>query len=140
MINVNEKYEEVFYNIKTYINKFYNNVKVIKHRAIKLEYPCIVVEQNANTINYSTKDLYKLEKIRDLSFEITIYAIDDLTTQKSSFEICEALEQKVCEVMEEFYNMQGGCDARIARVNQDGATQFTLHYMCQWYMQKNKVY
>lgn len=140
MINFNYKYEEIFNNIKNYIQKYYPSTKVIKHRNIKLQYPCIVVEENSNILGSMTKDSYGAEHIRELSYEVTIYAIDDVTNQKTSFEICDELSQMVLELMQQHYRMQGGVDAKIPFINDQNATQYTLHFSCQWYMNKNKVY
>lgn len=140
MINFNYKYEEVFYNIKKYIQKYYPSVNVIKHRNIKLQYPCIVVEENSNVLGSMTKDVYGAEQIRELSYEITIYAIDDTKSQKTSFEFCDELTQKVLEVMQEHYRMQGGLDAKIPFVNEQNATQYVLHFSCQWFTNKNRIY
>lgn len=140
MINVNYKYEEVFNNIKTYINKYYQDVKVIKHRAIKLQYPCVVVEQNSNILGSMSKDSYGKEHTRELSFEITIYAVDNQAKQITGYQTCEQLEQMVINVMQRHYRMQGGTDARLPFINQDNATQFTLHFSCEWLMDKNIIY
>lgn len=136
--NINELPNEIFQYIKKYVNE--NSVyspNVVKS-AINIEYPSVVFQTNANTLNSQNQGIYKLDIVRNLSFAIDIYAIKKGNIDSSI--ICDELSNIVNYVMQEMFGMQGGIDNRIFNINTSGATQYVLHYNCLWNVKKNNIY
>lgn len=142
MIDINKKSEEIFNNIKKYIQAKYvkkqNEQVEIKKNIVDNTYPLVVFETNANTSDYITQDTFRLDQVRNLSFEISIFAIN--INQINSSVICDELANLVCQVMNGYYGMQGGIDAKLKNINPAKATKYVLHFNCKWNVKQNILY
>lgn len=142
MIDINKKSEEIFNNIKKYIQAKYisksNEQVEIKKNIVDNTYPLVVFETNANTSDYITQDMFKLDQVRNLSFEISVFAIN--INQINSSVICDELANLVCQVMNVYYGMQGGIDAKLKNINPAKATKYVLHFNCKWNVKQNTLY
>lgn len=142
MIDINKKSEEIFNNIKKYIQAKYvsksNEQVEIKKNIVDNTYPLVVFETNANTSDYITQDTFRLDQVRNLSFEISIFAIN--INQINSSVICDELANLVCQVMNVYYGMQGGIDAKLKNINPAKATKYVLHFNCKWNVKQNILY
>ena len=140
MISINSFNNEVFNCLKEYVEENNTYGAIVRLKPIQNTYPMVIFQCNSNVEGSSTKDLYGIEKTRSLSFEITIIATDKTKEQVSSIEICNQLEDLVTQVMQGIYRMKGGTDAKIVNINNANASQYVLHFNCEWYMQKNIIY
>lgn len=142
MIDINKKSEEIFNNIKKYIQAKYisksNEQVEIKKNIVDNTYPLVVFETNANTSDYITQDTFRIDQVRNLSFEISIFAIN--INQINSSVICDELANLVCQVMNVYYGMQGGIDAKLKNINPAKATKYVLHFNCKWNVKQNILY
>lgn len=138
MININRKSEEIYQTIKSYVIKHsIYNPQVLKN-VVDNTYPLVVFETNTNTIDSITQDMYRLDQVRNLSFEISIFAIN--LDNVSSETICDELANLVCDVMQGGYTMQGGIDAKLKNINTAKATKYVLHFNCKWNVRQNRIY
>lgn len=142
MSDINKKSEEIFNNLKKYIQAKYvvkqkENIE-IKKNIVDNTYPLVVFETNANTSDYITQDNFRLDQVRNLSFEISIFAIN--INQINSSVICDELANLVCYVMTEYYGMQGGIDFKSKNINAAKATKYVLHFNCKWNVKQNILY
>lgn len=138
--DINSKPNEIFGIIEKYVSQNnLHNAKVSK-RELRDTYPIICFETRSNTLTSSSKDYNALQKIRSLSFEISILAVDDNKRQVSSIEICEYYENIIAYVMETLYKFQGGTDVKLYNINDKNATKFIMHYICDWFVAKDIVY
>lgn len=145
IININSLSNEIYKKLKEFVEnndktKSINHNAIVRKRLILQQYPLIVFNCRTNNESFKTKDNLCIEKGRQLSFEIDIYAIDDLKNEISSKQICEDLESIVTYFMQYIYKMKGGTDAKITNINSANATQYTLHFNCEWYINKNIIY
>ena len=144
MININEFSDKVFKTLQDFVevkaDKNLTQNAIVRKKVIQTEFPLIIFENRSNTQGYVTKDNYGVERARNLSFEINIYASDINSEQISGIQICENLENIVTYVMQYVYRMQGGTDAKIYNVNGSKITQFVLHFRCEWFINKNIIY
>ena len=141
--DINSLSDEIFNVLKDYIenhNKDNNYSAIVREKVIKTDLPLIVFDNRSNVEAYSTRDMYGMERTRDLSFEINIYANDDLKNQISSVKICKHLENLVTQVMQGMYRMQGGTDGKLHNINNSKTSQYILHFSCEWFMNRNIIY
>lgn len=138
MINIKELSNSIFKYLKKEIEKDNKYGTQIKKNVVDKAYPLIVFENNTNTLDSQSRDIYRLDVIRNLSFEISIFA----TSQDSidSSVICDELSNIVSYVMEGKFGMQGGLDACLKNINTDKATKYVLHYNCKWNVRQNIIY
>lgn len=135
---INGKTNEIYQLLKEYIvKKSKYNPSVLKN-VIDNKYPLVVFENNVNTLDYRTQDRYRLDQVRSLSFEINIFAITQNSIDSSI--ICDELANLVCDVMQEYYGMQGGLDAKLKNINSSKATKYVLHFTCKVDVRRNKIY
>ena len=100
-MGINSKSEEIFDILRTHITrKSKYNPSVLK-TVVDNKYPLVVFETNANRLDSITQDMYRLNQVRSLSFEISIFAIDD--KQTNSNVICDELCDLVCDCWMENY-------------------------------------
>lgn len=137
-MSINKKSEEIFELINKYLTKASIYSPTIKKSIVDNTYPLVVFETNANTISSITQDMYRLDQVRNLSFEISVFAINK--NNISSEIICDELSNLVCEVMNEYYGMQGGIDAKLKNINTAKATKYVLHFNCKWNVKQNTIY
>lgn len=141
MININSLNNEIFDTLKRVIESESNNHNaIVRKRVIEKQYPLIIFECRSNTQSSASRDFYGIERTRALSFEIDIYAVDDRKNNISAEMICDDLENLVTQVMQGIYRMQGGTDAKLHNINSENATQYVLHFNCEWYMNKKIIY
>lgn len=138
MINIEEKSEEIFVVLKKYIlaNSKYN--PEVKKVSKNIKYPSVIFEEMTNSLDSVSCDDYQSQEIRNLDFEITIYAVDQGNVNSTI--ICNELANLVIQIMQRCYRMQGGLDAKLFNINESQATQYTLHFSCKWFMQKNILF
>lgn len=135
---INGKINEIYQLLKEYIvKKSKYNPSVLKN-VIDNKYPLVVFENNINTLDYRTQDRYRIDQVRSLSFEINIFAITQNSIDSSI--ICDELANLVCDVMQEYYGMQGGLDAKLKNINSSKATKYVLHFTCKVDVRRNKIY
>lgn len=137
MININAKSEEIFENIKKYLTAKSKYAPSIKKNVVDNVYPLVVFETNLNESDSITQDFYRLDQTRRLSFEINIFAID-INSVNSSV-ICDELSNLVCDVMQGYYLMQGGIDAKLKNINTSKATKYVLHFTYLWNLRQNRI-
>lgn len=142
MSDINKKSEEIFNNLKKYIQAKYvvkqKETIEIKKNIVDNTYPLVVFETNANTSDYITQDTFRIDQVRNLSFEISIFAIN--INQINSSVICDELANLVCYVMTQYYGMQGGIDFKSKNINAAKATKYVLHFNCKWNVKQNIIY
>lgn len=142
MRDINSKSEEIFNNLKKYIQAKYvvkqKETIEIKKNIVDNTYPLVVFETNANSTHTTTQDFYRLDQVRNLSFEISIFAIN--INQINSSVICDELANLVCYVMTQYYGMQGGIEAKLKNINTAKATKYVLHFNCRWNVRQNILY
>lgn len=142
MLNIDRKSEEIFQLLKKYITSEYvskqNEEITVKKNVIDNVYPLVVFETNKNNVDSITQDRYRLDHVRNLSFEISIFAVTIGNVNSSV--ICDELANYVCEVMTLYYGMQGGIDAKLKNINTAKATKYVLHFSCKWNVRQNIIY
>lgn len=138
--DINYKANEIYNTINLYLSKNNKYNAKLKKRELNSFYPIICFENRSNVVNSSSLDNNTLDKIRSLSFEISILAVDNNKEQVSSIEICEYYENIIAYVMENVYKLKGGTDAKIYNINDEKATKFVMHYYCKWFVGKNMIY
>ena len=135
---INRKINEIYQVLKEYIAKKSKYNPFVLKNVIDNKYPLVVFENNVNTLDYRTQDRYRLDQVRSLSFEINIFAITQNNIDSSI--ICDELANLVCDVMQEYYGMQGGLDAKLKNINSSKATKYVLHFTCKVDVRRNKIY
>ena len=135
---INGKINEIYQVLKEYIVKKSKYNPIVLKNVIDNKYPLVVFENNVNTLEYRTQDRYRLDQVRNLSFEINIFAITQDNIDSSI--ICDELTNLVCDVMQEYYGMQGGLDAKLKNINSSKATKYVLHFTCKVDVRRNKIY
>ena len=138
MININSKSEEIFENIKKYLSAKSEYSPKIKKNVVDNVYPLVVFETNLNQSDSTSQDFFRLDQTRNLSFEISIFAID--IQNVNSGVICDELSNLVCNVMQGYYLMQGGIDAKLKNINTSKATKYVLHFTYNWNVRQNILY
>lgn len=138
MINIKELSNSIFKYLKKEIEKDNKYGTQIKKNVVDKVYPLIVFENNTNTLDSQSRDSYRLDIVRNLSFEISIFAISQDSIDGSV--ICDELSNIVSYVMEGKFGMQGGLDACLKNINTDKATKYVLHYNCKWNVRQNIIY
>lgn len=140
--NINKKSEEIYENLKKYIltkyNKKHNEQVTVLKNVVDNTYPLVVFETNANSSDLVTQDSYRLDQVRNLSFEINVFAVNIEKIDASV--ICEELSNLVCYVMNDYYGMQGGVDAKLKNINSAKAKKYVLHFNCKWNVRQNILY
>ena len=126
--------EEIFQNLKATIEKSNKYNAVVKKNVIDETYPLVVFNNNSNILSTITQDMYRMNKTRKLSFEISVIAINQENI--SGKQICEEISLLICRLMNEYYLMQGGLDAILEDINPSKATKSVLHFS---YLYNNKV-
>lgn len=137
-MNINSKSNEIYELLKKYLQKASKYNPSVLDNVVDNKYPLVVFETNTNNIDSITQDKYRLDQVRNLSFEISVFA--ENINEISSIDICEELSSLVCEVMNEYYGMQGGIDAKLKNINTAKATKYVLHFNCKWNVRQNIIY
>lgn len=135
---INGKINEIYQLLREYIVKKSKYSPSVLKNVIDNKYPLVVFENNINTLDYRTQDRYRIDQVRSLSFEINIFAITQNNIDSSI--ICDELANLVCDVMQEYYGMQGGLDAKLKNINSSKATKYVLHFTCKVDVRRNKIY
>jgi hypothetical protein len=139
---INEKSNEIFNSLKKYIEQAYikkkNEEVLIKKSVVDNKYPLVVFETSSNRTESMSQDKHRLDEVRNLSFEISIFAINIDTIDSTT--ICDELADLVCEVMSYYYGMQGGIDAKLKNINTAKATKYILHFSCKWSVRQNMIF
>lgn len=137
-MSIYTKEKEIYQILQKYIEKKSEYNPIVLTKTVDNTYPLVVFETNSNTSNLITQDMYRLDRVRNLSFEISIVAINKGTI--SSEAICDELADLVCDVMQDYYRMQGGLDAKLKNINTAKATKYVLHFSCKWNVRQNIIY
>lgn len=142
MNNINRKSQEIYNLLKTYIKNNYtpkhNEQISVLTSVVDKAYPLVVFETNSNTLDSITQDAYRLDQVRNLSFEISVFAVN--VENVNSNIICDELSNLICEIMNVYYGMQGGLDAKLQNINTAKATKYVLHFNCKWNTRTNIIY
>lgn len=126
MINYTEKGQIIFDTLKKYIKSKADFDVTISQNLLENQYPLIIFEENSNTLGSYTTDRYRMNSTRQLSYTITIMAID--TDEIDGIDICEILAQRVIELMEIGYNFKGGIYSKFSNVTKARSTEWTLKF------------
>ena len=142
VLNINKKSDEIFNNLKRFILAKYTpkdneQIEVLKN-VVDNKYPLVVFETNSNSTDSLTQDEYRMDHVRNLSFEVNILAINIGHIDASV--ICEELSNLVCYVFNQYYGMQGGIDAKLKNINPAKAKKYVLHFNCKWNVRQNILY
>lgn len=137
-MDINSKSNEIYENLKKYLNYASKYNPSVLDNVVDNKYPLVVFETNKNDIDSISQDKYRLDQVRNLSFEISVFAVN--INEISNVDICEELSSLVCEVMNVYYGMQGGLDARLKNINTAKATKYVLHFNCKWNVRQNTIY
>ena len=137
-MNINSKSDEIYELLKKYLQRASKYNPDVLDNVIDNKYPLVVFETNKNDIDSISQDKYRLDQVRNLSFEISVFAIN--INEISSIDICEEISNLVCEVMSVYYGMQGGIDAKLKNINNAKATKYVLHFNCKWNVRQNIIY
>ena len=137
-MSIYTKEKEIYQILQKYIEKKSEYNPIVLTKTVDNTYPLVVFETNSNKSNLITQDMYRLDRVRNLSFEISIVAINKGTI--SSEAICDELADLVCDVMQDYYRMQGGLDAKLKNINTAKATKYVLHFSCKWNVRQNIIY
>ena len=137
-MDVNSKSNEIYDLLKLYLGKASKYNPIVLDNVVDNKYPLVVFETNTNTSDSISQDKYRLDQIRNLSFEISVFAIN--INEVSSIDICEEISSLICEVMNVYYGMQGGIDARLKNINAQKTTKYVLHFNCKWNVRQNIIY
>lgn len=134
-----EKNDEIFNILKEYISKKskYNPTYVFQS-VVENKYPLIVFEKRSNPTDSISQDIYKLDKVINMNFEISVFAVNQENINANT--ICEDLSQLVSELFEDYYGMQGGLDAHLKNINTSNASKCVLHYSCKYNPRRNILY
>lgn len=135
---INSKSDEIFEVLSNHIAKHNQYNAKVKRNVIENVYPLVVFEENTNTLDTITQDRYRMNSVRNLSFEISIFAIN--INNVDSGVICDELADLVCDVMQDYYLMNGGIDAKLKNINTAKARKYVLHFNCKWDVKTNLVY
>ena len=135
---INSKSEEIYEALKSYLQEQSQYNPIVLDNVIDNKYPLVVFETNTNNLESITQDRYRLNQVRNLSFEISVFAVNINDT--SSIDICEEISNYICEVMNVYYGMQGGIDAKLKNINTAKATKYVLHFNCMWNVRHNIIY
>ena len=137
-MSVNSFSEKLYEILKDYLKgqSLYN--PIVLDSVVDNKYPLVVFETNTNTLDSITQDRYRLDQVRNLSFEISVFAVN--INEVSSIDICEEISNLICELMNVYYGMQGGIDAKLKNINTAKATKYVLHFNCKWNVRQNIIY
>ena len=137
-MGVNSFSEKLYEILKDYLKgqSLYN--PIVLDSVVDNKYPLVVFETNTNTLDSITQDRYRLDQVRNLSFEISVFAVN--INEVSSIDICEEISNLICELMNVYYGMQGGIDAKLKNINTAKATKYVLHFNCKWNVRQNIIY
>lgn len=137
-MSIHNKSKEIFNLLSKYLTTDSKFNPMVKTKVIENQYPLVVFETRTNTLDSMTQDMFRLDMVRNLSFEISVFAINkgNVTAE----EICDELSNLICEVMQEYYGMQGGIDGKLQNINTAKATKYVLHFDCKWNVRQNRIY
>lgn len=138
MIDINELPNLIFKYLKKAIeeNDIYN--ASVKRHVIDKKYPLVVFNTNQNRLSSQSQDSYRLNIVRNLSFEINIFAVSQANIDSTI--ICDELANITNMIMQDQFGMQGGIDNKIDNINTDNATEYILRYTCAWDLRHNMIY
>lgn len=136
MIDIKLKTNEIFNLLKDYVISKSKYCQKVVQTNINITYPMVAFTELTNT--KVSQSIDKRQTIRALSFQIDIYTIDG-DNNISSLVIADEIKQCVVELMEGYYNMQGGSENQLLNINSAKATQTILRYNCQWFVEKNEI-
>ena len=137
-MSIHDKSKEIFDLLSKYITTDSKFSPMVKTKVVDNQYPLVVFETNANTLDSMSQDMFRLDMVRNLSFEISVFAINIGNVRAE--EICAELSSLICEVMQEYYGMQGGIDGKVQNINTAKATKYVLHFNCKWNVRQNRIY
>lgn len=134
-----EKSDEIYNVLKQYVLKKskYDPLYVFQS-VVENKYPLIVFEKRSNLTDSISQDIYKLDKVINMNFEISVFAVNNENTNANT--ICEDLSQLISELFEDYYGMQGGLDAHLKNINTSNASKCVLHYSCKYNPKRNIIY
>ena len=137
MKDIFEISNHIFKYLKNHIEKNSKYNPKVSQNIEEKKYPLVVFEDMLNNISSQNLGECKLDVVRSLNFEISIFAIN--SNGISSQYICEELSNLVCEIMQDKFNMQGGLDNCLKNINTDKATKYILHFNCEWNIGNNII-
>lgn len=128
--------EEIFRNLKDYIQANASVETYVSRNKIIGKYPLIVFEEAKNELN--TRSTTYNNTTRLLNYNINIYC----NHRVDNFEICNELSMLVTKVMEGYYKMNGGVIATIPTYDDANKTsyQINLRFTSRFIPSKNKLY
>ncbi len=130
--------KKIYQSLKDYINAKSEYNPFVLRTAVDNKYPLVVFEDKSDLVDMQTQDRYRLNETRNANYEISIFAIN--VGETSSDEICNELSQLVIDVMQRYYGMQGGIDAKLKNINTSKAMKVVLHFNCIYDARRNFIY
>lgn len=131
-IDINSLGNRIFNALTEYLNsELSSTINIpVRQYAIENNYPIVVFEENTNTDTSHTKDKYRMNSTRAVSYSISILAID--TPNMTSYDICDLVSSKIANFMENGLNMTGGIQGKFYNINNAKASKYVLRYNCTW--------
>ena len=112
---------EIFDNLKDYIANNSSVPTYVRRVRTKEKYPLIVFQEARNELD--TRSTTYDNTTRLLNYNINIYC----NHRVDNLELCEELALLVSEVMQGYYNMQGGIIARIPTYDDTNKTSYLIN-------------
>lgn len=134
--DINYKSEEIFNSLKEYVESKNSYKAVVKKSAIKNQFPIVIFEELNNSLNSVAN--FSMSEIRDLNYEISIIAINEKNINSAT--ICDELSALVIMVMQRYYGMRGGINAKLFNINESKATKYVLRFSTEWNVARNRLY
>ena len=128
--------EEIYQNLKDYINhKASVSTKIVRVKILN-EYPLIVFEEPRNELQ-STSTTYD-NTTRLLNYNINIYC----SKRVDNYEVCKELVILITNVMQGYYKMQGGLIATIFGFDETdkSSCRANLRFTSRYIPTLNKLY
>lgn len=129
--------DNIYNNLSNYINEIYNNKVKVYKQFIAGNYPLVTFRLVTNILNEVSTCFN--EKTRSLSFEVSIYAIND--KEKTSQDIVKEIANVVNDYLENNFGMNGGInnfspyyDGKIV------SYQITFRYDLNIFVNRNRIY
>lgn len=128
--------EEIYQNLKDYINENASVSTKVARVKIRNEYPLIVFEEARNELNTTTTTYDNTTRL--LNYNVNIYCSDRI----DNFEVCQELVVLVTNVMQGYYKMQGGLVTFLTGFEETdkSSCQANLRFTSRFIPTRNKLY
>lgn len=136
-MNIFNVKKSIFQSLKEYVEENNSYNALVLTRATNNQFPLVVFEENRNELEIRTTNYKTITRI--LNYNVNIYAKD--INEISGNDICEVLAQLVIEVMQGYYNCNGGIVALIPRYDNNVTSyQMNLRFTTRYIPSQNKIF